>query len=154
MGDSARQHLSDRSRGSTFATRVGTRKGAGQPKKKPARISSRIRKLALSSAVPLDSRKRMDELAAERYAQKWSIRYGSGLRNQISLPFNHSCKTCNHPNSYALESQDSTIRFDLIEPAPWNRGSSCPPRLSGFTTREGSSVGLQLPTRNANLKMP
>jgi hypothetical protein len=40
-------------------------------------------------------------------AQPLSIRYVSGLRNQISLPFNHSCKTCN-PNSYALESQDST----------------------------------------------
>jgi hypothetical protein len=48
---------------------------------------SAIRKLALSSAVPRDSRKRMDELAAERYAQELSLGYVSGPRKQKILRF-------------------------------------------------------------------
>jgi hypothetical protein len=40
----------------------------------------------------------MNQFATERYAQKLSIRYVSGLRNQSFFSVNHFRKPCNHPN--------------------------------------------------------
>jgi hypothetical protein len=70
---------------------------------------SAIRKLALSSVVPLNSRKRMDELAAERNAQQLSIRYGSGPRDQKILSFQQVLRT---PQPSELIIVQRTSRFN------------------------------------------
>ena len=40
----------------------------------------------------------MNQFAAERYAQKLSIRYVSGLCNQLFFRVNEFPAPCNHPN--------------------------------------------------------
>jgi hypothetical protein len=98
-------------------------------------IWSAIRKLALSSVVPLDSRKRMDELAAERYAQKLSIRYVSGPRNKIfqsstargfhgGVPRNYISPSSHAPAS-GHENAPATCCTSLLRPVVEYRVACC-----------------------------